>query len=134
MKKTIAGFLVAASLCGSSVARADDPGTEVAYSALAAVCTLVYTPLKVIVATGGLAVGAVAGTLSGGDTRTAYAFWVPAAGGNYFVTADHLDGNQPLEFFGSDYTDRPSTYGRTHHGCAAYDAKYTHEPLPMTRP
>jgi hypothetical protein len=135
MRKTIAGFMVAATLCGPAVARAQDPGREVELSVLAAVSNLWYTPAKVVVATLGLAAGAVAGTLSGGDTRTAYAFWVPAAGGSYFVTADQMAGRVPMEFFGSDYADRPSTYGRTHHGCAAYDAKYTTEPEPcMSHP
>jgi hypothetical protein len=79
----------------------------------------------VVVAAVGLPVGAVAGFLNGGDTRAAYAIWVPTAGGNYFLTADMMDGRQPVEFFGSDYADRPGRYGQTHHGSGAYDAKYT---------
>lgn len=130
MRKTIAGFLVAASLVAAPAARAEDPGSEVGFSILAAASNLLYTPAKIVVATVGLVTGAVAGTLTGGDTRTAYAFWVPTAGGRYFLTADQMDGNVPVEFFGSDYSDRPSTYGRTHHGCAAYDAMYTQKRRP----
>jgi hypothetical protein len=107
------------------MARAEGAGAEVGFSILAAMSNLVYTPAKVVVATVGLGVGALAGFLSGGDTRSAYAFWVPMAGGRYFLTADQMDGNVPVEFFGSDYADQPSSYGRTHHGCAAYDAMYS---------
>ena len=125
MRKTIAGILVATSLVGAPVmARADGAGTEVAFSTLAALSNIGYTPAKVVVATVGLVTGAVAGFLNGGDTRAAYAFWVPMAGGRYFLTADQIDGKIPVEFFGHDYADRPGQYGRTHHGSAAYDAKY----------
>lgn len=125
MRKTIASFVVAASLvAGSGVARADAPGVEVGFSVLAALSNLIYTPAKVVVAAIGLPVGAIAGTLGGGDTRAAYAFWVPTAGGRYFLTADMMDGKEPIEFFGSDYADKPARYGRAHHGCGAYDAIY----------
>jgi hypothetical protein len=125
MRKTIAGFVLAASLAAvPGMARADGPGAEVAFSALAAAGNLFYTPAKVLVAAVGLPVGAVAGFLNGGDTRAAYAFWVPMAGGRYFLTADQMDGNQPVEFFGSDYKDKPSEFERTHFGCSPYDAKY----------
>ena len=125
MRKTIAGFLVAATLAGApAMARAEGPGADVGFSILAAMSNLFYMPAKVVVATVGLGVGALAGFLNGGDTRAAYAFWVPMAGGRYFLTADQMDGKAPVEFFGSDYADKPSTNGQTHHGCAAYDAKY----------
>jgi hypothetical protein len=124
MRKTIASFVVAASLFGSAgVARAQDPGRELTFSFLAAMSNVVfYTPAKVIVAAVGLPLGAIAGTVNGGDTRAAYAFWVPMVGGQYFLTSDQMDGSQPIEFLGSDYADTPSQYGRTHHGSAVYDA------------
>jgi hypothetical protein len=125
MRKTIASFVLAASLAAvPSVARATDPGDEVAFSSAAALCNIFYTPAKVLVAAVGLPVGALAGFMTGGDTRSAYAVWVPTAGGSYFLTADQMDGRRPVEFFGDDYADRPSTYGRTHHGSAASDALY----------
>ena len=123
--KTIAGAVLAASLvalpCG---ARAQDAGSEMAFSALAAVSNLFYTPAKVVVAGAGLVTGAFAGFLNGGDTRAAYAFWVPMAGGRYFLTASQMNGREPVEFFGDDYADRPSTFDRSHHGCGTYDAMY----------
>lgn len=125
MRKTIASFVLAVGLVAvPAVVRADAPGVELGFSALAAAGNLLYTPAKVLVAAVGLPLGAVAGFLNGGDTRAAYAFWVPMAGGRYFLTSDQMDGTQPVEFFGSDYKDRPSQYDRTHHGCASYDAGY----------
>ena len=93
MRKTIASFVLAAGLAAlPSLARATEPGEELAFSTLAAVCNIVYTPAKVVVAATGLTVGALAGFLSGGDTRSAYAFWVPTAGGSYFLTAALVPG------------------------------------------
>jgi hypothetical protein len=125
MRKSIISFALAASLAAlPSVVRAEPPGVEVGFSALSAVSNLFYTPAKVIVAAVGLPLGAAAGFLNGGDTRAAYAFWVPMVGGKYFLTSDQMDGKSPVEFFGSDYADRPGGYSKTHYGCAAYDAKY----------
>ena len=58
-------------------------------------------------------VGSLAGAFSGGDMRTAYAIWVPAMGGTYFLTNSHMDGSKPVEFFGYDYDDQlaPSLKG-----------------------
>ena len=125
MRKTIVSFALAASLAvAPSVARAESPGAEIGFSLLSAVSNVFYTPAKVVVSAVGFPVGALAGFLNGGDTRAAYAIWVPMCGGRYFLTSDTMDGRAPVEFFGSDYADRPGTYGRAHHGGAAYEAKY----------
>ena len=125
MRKTIASFVLAAALAAlPSVARAVEPGEEIAFSTLAAVSNIFYTPAKVVVAAGGLTIGALAGFLDGGDTRAAYAWWVPAAGGSYFLTADQMDGREPVQFFGDDYADRPSRFGRSHFGDPASEATY----------
>jgi hypothetical protein len=107
MRKTIVSLALAASLAvAPSVARADSQGNEVLFSFASAFCNLGYTPAKVAVAAVGFPIGAMAGLLNGGDTRAAYAFWVPTIGGTYFLTSDMMDGRQPVEFFGSDYADR----------------------------
>ena len=125
MRKTIASIVLAAGLIMAPVAgRAEDPGPEMGFSAIAAVCNLGYTPAKVVVAAVGMALGGVAGTLNGGDTRAAYAFWVPMVGGDYFLTSDMMDGRKPIAFFGSDYADRPSAYERTRYGVVPYEAEY----------
>jgi len=126
MSKTLVSFVVAASLLLPPVAaQAYRPDREAGHSALAAWNNLWYTPAKVVVAAVGLPVGAIAGFLTGGDTRAAYAFWVPMCGGSYFVTPDQIDDDRPyFDFVGDEYADHPSTYGRTHHGNAAYEAGY----------
>ena len=125
MRQTIVSLVLAASLAAvPSVARATDPGEEVGFSALAALTNILYTPAKVVVAAGGLTAGALAGFFTGGDTRSAYAFWVPSAGGDFFLTASMMDGRRPVQFFGDDYADRPSTFERTHWGDPASDAMY----------
>jgi hypothetical protein len=110
MRKVLIMFVVAALVVGRpSYSRAqNNPGIEFSLAISAAAADLVYTPAKVVVAIGGLALGAITGFLTGGDTRSAYAIWVPAASGTYILTASHLEGTIPIEFFGSDYADRPS--------------------------
>jgi len=124
MRKTIVSFMLAASLAAPSVVRAESQGNEVAFGLTAALCNIFYTPGKALVAAVGLPLGALAAFATGGDTRTAYSIWVPTAGGTYFLTPDMMTGHEPIEFFGSDYADRPSSYGQTHHGSGATDAKY----------
>jgi hypothetical protein len=88
----------------------------------AAGLNLFYLPAKSIVAIGGLVLGGLAGLLTAGDMRSAYAVWVPAASGTYLLTIAHLEGSEPIEFFGSDYADEPSTLEA---GGAIYDAQYS---------
>ena len=79
---------------------------EAGLAILAAGGNFFYVPAKILVAVGAIPVGGIAGLFSGGDSRTAYAIWVPAMGGTYFLTNAHLDGSKPIEFFGYDYPDR----------------------------
>ena len=85
---------------------------------------LVYTPIKVLTAMVGLPIGAMTGVLTGGDVRSAYAVWVPTASGTYFITPAHLEGTEPVQFFGSDYADRPSASAEADKG-GIYDAMYS---------
>ena len=125
MRKVIVAMVVA-GLLGAVPVRADDKvdaGSEIGYALGAGALNIVYFPTKVVLAVSGLAVGALAGALTGGDARTAYAIWVPAASGTYIVRPEHLSGEQPLLFFGNDYADRPSTnveYGWAAMAGAAY--------------
>jgi hypothetical protein len=125
MRKTIAALVVAGSLAQAIPARAQNPGEEVMFSSLAFVSNILYTPAKVVVAATGLVAGAIAGTFGGGDARAAYAFWVPTAGGRYFLTSDQLTGRVPVEFFGSDYADRPGRYGSGDmYSASVYESTY----------
>ncbi|MEE9607226.1 MAG: hypothetical protein V3U03_05760 [Myxococcota bacterium] len=68
--------------------------------ALAALCSLVYGPIKIVYATGGLIFGSLAWALSGGDSEVLNAVLTPSVRGDYVVTPSHLRGDQPLEFIG----------------------------------
>jgi hypothetical protein len=98
------------------------PGAEAGLALGAAFGNLVYLPAKTIVAFLGFPVGAFAAVFTGGSTRAAYAIWVPTASGTWALTPDHLDGTRPIEFFGTDYADRPSTMPNDNG--TVYDALY----------
>mgnify|MGYP000372836712 CR=1 FL=1 len=106
----LAALVLAAGVGGTArPAQALSQGEEAGLAVLAACANLWYVPAKLVVSAVSLPAGALAGWLSGGDVRTAYGLWVPGVGGDWFLTVDHLDGSRPLEFFGADYADRPST-------------------------
>jgi hypothetical protein len=123
MRRVVAAVLMAGLVLGTPVTgSAKGPGNEIALSIVASAGNLVYVPVKATVAFGGLVLGTFAGLFTGGDTRAAYAFWVPCVSGTYLLTPAHLDGSRPLEFFGSDYADRASTMPND--VGAVYDAAY----------
>jgi hypothetical protein len=125
--RSVMSVLVIALVCGRPCpARATHTQAgELGLAVSSAVANVVYVPAKAVVALGGLFVGGLAGFLTGGDQRSAYALWVPAASGTYFLTPAHLEGAEPIEFFGSDYADRPST--------AAAEAGGVYEAVYMSR-
>jgi hypothetical protein len=98
---------VALSLACAPPVRALTQAEEAGFAVLATGANIFYVPAKLALAAAAIPVGGLAGALSGGDTRTAYAIWVPAMGGTFFLTNSHLDGSKPIEFLGSDYQDRP---------------------------
>jgi len=123
--RVVAGLLLSALVLGSPLpGRAHTQAGEAGLALGAAVVDLVYVPAKIVCAFGGMALGTATGLLTGGDVRAAYAFWVPAGSGTYFLTPAHLDGTRPIEFFGADYADRPSTVSREGEVATAYDALY----------
>ena len=105
-------------------AQAGYGATEAGLALGAAALNVFYTPCKAAVAIGGLFAGGLVGVLTGGDTRAAYALWVPAASGTYLVKPSNLDGSEPLDFFGSDYNDEPSPIARTLESSSIYEATY----------
>jgi len=104
---------VALGLASATPAPAVTQVEEAAFAVIATGANLFYLPAKVLVAVAAIPVGGLAGAFSGGDMRTAYAIWVPAMGGTYFLTNSHMDGSKPVEFFGYDYDDElaPSLKG-----------------------
>ena len=66
----------------------------------AAVCSLVYSPIKVVYAVGGTAISALALMWTFGDTDVAGPIFSQTVGGDYVVTPAHMVGDQRLDFFG----------------------------------
>ena len=126
MPKIVAILALALLVVGRpAVGRATlSPGEEFGLSLASAASNLLYIPAKVIVAAVGLPVGAVSGLLAGGDVRAAYAVWVPAASGTFFLRPANLDGTEPIEFFGSEYADLPSRGAALEVG-GIYEAQYS---------
>jgi|SRR5262245_60323264 len=104
---------VALGLASATPAPALTQAEEALFAVIATGANIFYVPAKVAVALAAIPVGGLAGAFSGGDMRTAYAIWVPAMGGTYFLTNSHMDGSKPVEFFGYDYDDQlaPSLKG-----------------------
>jgi hypothetical protein len=126
MRTILTVLLLAAFVLGRpAIGRTESPGAEFGLAVGAAASNLLYTPAKVTVAVAGLAIGAVTGILTGGDLRSAYAVWVPAASGTYHLKPAHLEGTEPIEFFGCDYADRPSTVAPAAEAGGIYDAQYS---------
>jgi len=128
MKRTLSMAAVLALLLVGrpAVSHATDGGQEFGKAIAAAGLDLFYTPAKVVTAIVGLPIGAMTGLLTGGDTRSAYAVWVPMASGTYFLTAANMEGREPIQFFGSDYADTPSTSAEADAGGGGiYSAMYS---------
>jgi hypothetical protein len=102
-----------------------DGGKEASLAFLAAGANLFYVPAKLVVAGLGLAAGGVAGVLTGGSERAAYAFWVPTATGTFMLGPAEIWGDKPVEFFGHDYADRPSTAPAAAEAGSIYEAAYS---------
>ena len=126
MRTIVAGLVLSVLVIGQAVpARATTQAGEAGLALAAAGLDLIYIPAKAVTAALGCAVGGIVGLLTGGDVRSAYALWVPMASGTFIVTPAHLDGERPLEFFGSDYADRPSHNSIESDGSTIYEAGYS---------
>jgi hypothetical protein len=61
---------------------------------------LIYAPIKLTYALGGLVVGGLAWAFSGGDSEVASIVLTPSVRGDYVVSRSQLLGKQEIEFFG----------------------------------
>lgn len=93
------GALVVAA---PSSARAQDESLayEGAVGVGAALCSLVYSPLKVAFAAGGVVIGSLAWLWTLGNSEVSGPIFTTAVRGDYVVTPSHLEGRRPLEFRG----------------------------------
>ena len=96
----VVGALVLTPVAASAdnVDTAKDAGIGVG----SAFASLVYAPVKLTYAVGGLIDGGLAWAFSGGDNSVAKVVLTPSVLGDYVVTPNHLMGEQTLEFFGRD--------------------------------
>ena len=71
-------------------------GIQVASAAL----SILYTPFKASYALLGGFFGGMAYLVTGGDEAVANSVWSPSLGGTYWLTPQHLVGNEPVYFLG----------------------------------
>jgi len=130
MRRTLLGILCAGLLLGGGVRVASaaaaqfSPGQEAGWSLGAMGANLGYFPAKLVVASVGAVGGGLAGFLTGGSTRAAYAIWVPTMGGTWLLTPSQLDGSQPVGFFGRDYADTASGMSEDPESSRIYSSRY----------
>ena len=97
-------LLSAAIAVAPVAATADGDGADMAKEAGigmgTAVASLIYAPIKLVYAFGGLIVGGLAWAFSGGDANVASVVLTPSLRGDYVVTRAQLTGKQEIEFFG----------------------------------
>jgi len=124
MRRIIVTAALLALLASGHPAAAGTQGEEAGRAIAGATLSVFYLPVKAVMAVCGLVAGSFVGLVTGGDVRAAYAIWVPTASGTWFFTPAQVEGSKDVEFFGSDYADRPSELGGDEPGRAGYDAMY----------
>jgi len=67
-----------------------------------------YGATKAAFAIGGGIVGGLAWAVTGGDTETAKAIWIPSMTGDYVVQPQHLTGEKTLRFIGGSFDESTS--------------------------
>jgi hypothetical protein len=87
---------------GSATAQQEDDGEVSTFfvGLGAGICTLVYTPLKVVYALTALPMSGLVYIWSVGDTEMAGRVMRSGTQGNYVITPQHLRGREPLDFVG----------------------------------
>jgi hypothetical protein len=79
---------------------AGDMAKEAGVGAGSAIASLIYAPIKLTYAAGGLVVGGLAWAFSGGDSNVAGIVLTPSLLGDYVITTNQLSGRREIEFFG----------------------------------
>lgn len=100
MSVLLGGFLAMAPL--SATADTMEISKNAGIGVGSALASLIYAPVKLCYAVGGLVVGGLAWAFSGGDNSVAKVVLTPSVLGDYVITPNHLRGEQTVEFFGRD--------------------------------
>ncbi len=107
--RTVCILLLVAVLTSAAAqpAPAQESDESTAYSAVtgvgAALCTIVYAPLKVGYAVGGVVISGLAWAWTLGDMSISGPILRSAVQGDYMVTPAHLEGYRELKFVGPQY-------------------------------
>jgi hypothetical protein len=94
--------LVGAPSASFAGEEASKTGREGGLGAAAALSSLIYGPVKLIYATGGLVIGAFAWAFTAGDSEVAGQVFTRSLRGTYVITPDILTGEEELVFIGRD--------------------------------
>jgi len=96
---------------GLAAAESEAIGTskEGGMGATAAIASLVYSPIKLVFATGGLISTGLAWMFSGGDSEVASTVLTRSVRGSYVITPAIIRGDEELEFVGRSprYREEP---------------------------
>ena len=106
-RAVVAGLLAAVLVMAPSLTFAeDDKAAEVSkesgLGAAAALSSLVYGPVKILYAVGGLVVGGCAWVFTAGDGQVAETVFTRSLRGDYVITPGILLGEEELVFIGRD--------------------------------
>jgi len=101
-RRGVALALVLAATLWASPAHATN---DAAIGAGAAVCSLLYSPAKLVFAGLGTVVSGMAWLMTGFDSEVARPIFYSAVRGDYVITPAHLEGRRGVEFVGRDPRD-----------------------------
>lgn len=93
---------IALSAMPASAKRPENIAMEAGLGAGSALASLVWSPLKLLHATGGLVLGGLGLLWTGGDGEIPKRIFKRALTGDYVVTPEHLQGKKRLRFTGGD--------------------------------
>lgn len=98
----VAVTLLATPSAGFAGEKAAAVSRESGLGAAAALSSLVYGPVKLLYAMGGLVIGSLAWVFTAGDTEVAEMVYTRSLRGTYVITPGILVGEERIEFIGRD--------------------------------
>jgi len=104
VKGLVAAMVVGVLAGAPSGARADDvqrAKSDAGVGLATAVANLFYIPAKLGYAILGGVTGGLSYVCTGGNQQVAERVWVSSLGGDYIISRQQLQGNEPLRFSGS---------------------------------
>lgn len=118
VRRTAAALVCACAITlAPTAALADSAAKEAGLGLASALASVLYAPVKIVYATGGLLVGGLAFAFSGGDSDVAKVVISPSVRGDYVITPAQLRGEKSIEFIGRE----PGYASRASHVASAGD-------------